>query len=319
EATGAEDLSPLQIRRLSLVNVGMLAGVLVALALLIPALAHIDYASVQHEFATAHWGWAAFALLLYPLIPIAWATAVMGAVQDKLPVVPTVLAQNAASFLNLVTPNGIGGTALQIDYLRRRDIPVVPATTAYVLSTGVGSAMQTIMLVVAASITSTSLNLSANPGTIGLLAVAVVAAAIGTVLLIPRIRSKVVPAVQRAAHDAWVVLRTPSKALQLVGGNLLGDLLYPALLGSCLLAFGQHLGFAQLVVVQIGAGFLGSVAPVPGGIGVQEAALTAGLTGFGVASAPAIVAVLIFRAITFLLPPIAGFFTLRWLRRSGLV
>jgi uncharacterized membrane protein YbhN (UPF0104 family) len=77
------------------------------------------------------------------------------------------------------------------------------------------------------------------------------------------------------------------------------------------------LGFAQLVVVQVGAGMLGNVAPVPGGIGVQEAALTSGLTAFGIAPNPALAAVLAFRAATFLLPPIAGFFTLRWIRGHG--
>ena len=107
--------------------------------------------------------------------------------------------------------------------------------------------------------------------------------------------------------------------MQLVGGNLAGNLLYPAMLGLCLLAFGQSLGYADLIVVQIAAGMLGAVAPVPGGMGVQEAALTAGLTSFGIPAAPALVAVLVFRTITFFLPPIAGFFTLRQLRNRGLV
>ena len=89
---------------------------------------------------------------------------------------------------------------------------------------------------------------------------------------------------KRAASDIWAVLRNPKKAMQLFGGDLAGNLIYPFLLGLCLLAFGVHLSFAQLVVVQVGAGMLGNVAPVPGGIGVQEAALTAGLTAFGIDS-----------------------------------
>jgi len=48
-----------------------------------------------------------------------------------------------------------------------------------------------------------------------------------------------------------------------------------------------------------------------------EAALTAGLTSFGIAPAPALASVLLFRGITFLIPPIFGFFTLRWLRAKG--
>ena len=105
--------------------------------------------------------------------------------------------------------------------------------------------------------------------------------------------------------------------MQLIGGDTAGNLIYPALLGLCLLAFHQHLDFAQLVVVQVGAGMVGNVAPVPGGIGVTEAALTAGLTSFGIPAAPALAAVIVFRGITFAIPPIFGFFTLRWLRNKG--
>jgi uncharacterized membrane protein YbhN (UPF0104 family) len=147
--------------------------------------------------------------------------------------------------------------------------------------------------------------------------VAIAAALIGLVLLIPKVRGKVVPAVKRAAHDTWTVLHDPRKAMQLVGGNLAGNLLYPAMLGLCLLAFGQSLGYAELVVVQIAAGMLGAVAPVPGGMGVQEAALTAGLTSFGIPPAPALATVLVFRGITFAIPPFFGFFTLRYLRAKG--
>ena len=105
--------------------------------------------------------------------------------------------------------------------------------------------------------------------------------------------------------------------MQLFGGDLAGNLIYPALLGLCLLAFGASLTFAQLVVVQVGAGMLGNVAPVPGGIGVQEAALTAGLTSFGIDANTALATVIVFRTITFAIPPIIGFFTLHWLRRRG--
>jgi uncharacterized membrane protein YbhN (UPF0104 family) len=318
-ATGAQDAAPLKIRRLSVMNVGMLVGVVIALLILIPSLEDIDFASVQSQFEHAVWAWVALAALLYPLIPLSWGTALMGAVNAELPVVPTALTQLAATFLNLVTPNGIGGTALQIDYLHRRDIPVASATSSYALSTGVGGIVQMILLLTAAALSSTALDVTSNHGSVGLWVVALAAAAIGLVLLIPKVRGKVVPAVRRAAHDMWTVLHDPRKAAQLVGGNLAGNLLYPSILGLCLLGFGQSLGFAELVVVQIGAGMLGAVAPVPGGMGVQEAALTAGLTSFGIASAPALAAVLVFRLITFFLPPIGGFVTLRSLRNRGLV
>ncbi|MFI5046297.1 MAG: lysylphosphatidylglycerol synthase domain-containing protein [Acidimicrobiia bacterium] len=318
EATGADDAPPLQIKRLTAANIGILVGVLFALCIATASLDGINWSEVQKEFETATWGWAVFALVLYPLVPMSWATALLGCVNMDLRFVPTVLVQLACSFLNLITPNGIGGTALQLDYLHKQGVPLASGGSAMVLSTGVGGAIQMVLFLVAATITATSLNnYDTGGGSASLWIIALVAAAIGIILLIPKIRGKVVPAVTRAASDIWSVLRNPRKALQLFGGDLAGNLIYPALLGLCLLCFHSSLGFAQLVVVQIGAGMLGNVAPVPGGIGVTEAALTAGLTGFGIDANTALATVIVFRGITFALPPVFGFFTLRWLRKVG--
>lgn len=316
-ATGVEETAALKIKRLSLVNIGMLAGVLLALAIAIPSIESISWSSVQSEFEHATWGWAVLALFLYPLVPTSWATALLGCVNADLPFVPTVLTQVACTFLNLITPNGIGGTALQLDYLHKEGVPVASGASAMVLSTGVGGAIQMILFLIAAAITSTQVESSSSSGSISLGAIAVGAALVGVVLFIPKVRGKVVPAVKRAASDIWAVLRNPKKAMQLFGGDLAGNLIYPFLLGLCLMAFGAHLSFAQLVVVQVGAGMLGNVAPVPGGIGVQEAALTAGLTTFGIDPNTALATVLVFRGITFALPPVFGFFTLRYLRARG--
>jgi uncharacterized membrane protein YbhN (UPF0104 family)/membrane-associated phospholipid phosphatase len=318
-ATGVEDVAPQKIKRLSLVNIGMLAGVLLALAIAIPSMKDVNWDSVQSEFEHADWGWAALALFLYPLVPSAWGTALMGCVNADLPFVPTVLTQLACSFLNLITPNGIGGTGLQLDYMHKQGVPVASSASAIVLSTGVGGAIQLALFFFAAGLTSTQVDLGDNSGSVSLGAIAIGAALVGVVLAVPKIRGKVVPAVKKAASDIWAVLRNPRKAMQLFGGDLAGNLIYPFLLGLCLMAFGAHLSFAQLVVVQIGAGMLGSVAPVPGGIGVQEAALTAGLTAFGIDSNTALATVLVFRGITFALPPVFGFGTLQWLRRKGYV
>jgi uncharacterized membrane protein YbhN (UPF0104 family)/tRNA A-37 threonylcarbamoyl transferase component Bud32 len=317
-ATGTEEVKPLQIRRLTWANVGILAGVIFALAIAIPSLTGMDWSEVQQEFENADWGWVALAAAMYPIIPISWATALMGCVNEDLPFVPTVLTQLACTFLNLITPNGIGGTALQLDYLHKQGVPLASGGSAMVLSTGVGGAIQMGLFLIAAAITATAVDTSSNSSdNLSLWAIALVAAAIGIVMFIPKIRGKVVPAVKRAASDIWAVLRNPKKAMLLFGGDLMGSLIYPAILGICLLAFHQRLDYAQLVVVQIGAGMLGNVAPVPGGIGVQEAALTAGLTSFGIPPNPALAAVIVFRAVTFAIPPFFGYFTLRWLRSKG--
>ena len=220
--------------------------------------------------------------------------------------------------MNLITPNGIGGTALQLDYLHKEGVPLASAGSAMVLSTGVGGAIQMVLFLSAAAITATAVDTSSSStDNTSLWVIVAVVTVIGIVLFIPKIRGKVVPAVTKAAKDIWTVIRNPRKALQLLGGDLAGNLIYPAILGVCLLAFHQRLDYAELIVVQVGAGMVGNVAPVPGGIGVTEAALTAGLTSFGIPAAPALATVLVFRGITFAIPPFFGFFTLRYLRAKG--
>jgi uncharacterized protein (TIRG00374 family) len=59
--------------------------------------------------------------------------------------------------------------------------------------------------------------------------------------------------------------------------------------------------------------------PVPGGVGVTEAALTAGFTAMGVDSATAMAAALSYRLVTFYLPPCLGYFALRSLRTQRLL
>jgi uncharacterized protein (TIRG00374 family) len=77
------------------------------------------------------------------------------------------------------------------------------------------------------------------------------------------------------------------------------------------------LGAALAVVV--GAVLLGGLAPTPGGVGVQEAVLAAGLVGVGLSSNDAAAAAVIYRIVTFALPPFWGAASLAWLRRNDYV
>jgi len=61
---------------------------------------------------------------------------------------------------------------------------------------------------------------------------------------------------------------------------------------------------------------LASFVPVPGGVGVSEFGLTLGLTSAGMPEEAALAAVLLYRISSFYLPPIWGFFAMRWLQRN---
>ena len=77
-ATGVEDAPPLKIKRLTLVNIGMLAGILLALVIAFHSIEGINWESVKGEFENADWGWAVLAAVMYPLVPMSWATALHG-------------------------------------------------------------------------------------------------------------------------------------------------------------------------------------------------------------------------------------------------
>jgi uncharacterized protein (TIRG00374 family) len=59
--------------------------------------------------------------------------------------------------------------------------------------------------------------------------------------------------------------------------------------------------------------------PIPGGVGVAEATMTALLATFGVDQSAAFAATATYRAITFYLPALEGFFGSRWLERHDYI
>jgi uncharacterized protein (TIRG00374 family) len=86
-----------------------------------------------------------------------------------------------------------------------------------------------------------------------------------------------------------------------------------AALGCSFLAFGGHPAVAVLVLGYF-LGTLGSLLPLPGGIGGVEGAMIGAFVAFGIHADQAVVAVLAYRAISFWLPTlpgIIGYFALR--------
>jgi uncharacterized protein (TIRG00374 family) len=84
-------------------------------------------------------------------------------------------------------------------------------------------------------------------------------------------------------------------------------------------AYGGDADLAELLLINTGVSLLGGLVPVPGGIGVTEAGLTAGLVAVGVDQSTALAATLTHRMVTYYLPPVWGWFSLRWLSRHGFV
>ena len=99
----------------------------------------------------------------------------------------------------------------------------------------------------------------------------------------------------------------------------MSQLLSVLALGASLHAVGQHASIATLITVTTLAAIVGGAVPVPGGAGVVEAGMIAGLTSAGIPQDQAVAAVLIQRLFTAYLPPIWGWLTLTWMRRHEYV
>ena len=151
----------------------------------------------------------------------------------------------------------------------------------------------------------------------GLLLVAFAAA-----LLVPRFRHLIKRFVDglrtKAAdgRDALKVLRDPRKLLFMLCGNLIVQITMAVILGMCLRAFGYSASLAQLLLIYCFVSLFAGFMPVPGGVGVAEAAYTAGLVAIGVPQAAATSTALMMRLVTFYIPPIWGSFAMRWMREN---
>jgi uncharacterized membrane protein YbhN (UPF0104 family) len=153
-----------------------------------------------------------------------------------------------------------------------------------------------------------------------LLAIAVALAVSAIVVAaLPKVRAKIVPGVRGALAGLWKVARDRRKRMDVFGGAIAAELLYALSLGATCLAYGVHLNVAQLVFINTSASVLSGLVPVPGGIGAAEAALSAGLIAMGVDQSTAFAIAITKRLCSFYLPPIWGYFSLRWLTRKGYV
>jgi uncharacterized membrane protein YbhN (UPF0104 family) len=120
-------------------------------------------------------------------------------------------------------------------------------------------------------------------------------------------------AVGDGVDEALRLLRTRDPAI-LVGGA--GYLLFDvAMLGVCFAAFGDDVPAAGVLLVAYIIGQLGSLIPIPGGIGGVDAGLIGTLVLYGVDAADAAVAVIAYRGLLLAIPALLGVPALAVLRR----
>ena len=138
-------------------------------------------------------------------------------------------------------------------------------------------------------------------------------------IVFPKLRNKVLPSIKVALHNLRLIVSSPRQLTLLLGGNLASEILFALCLDASLHAYGGSLPLPTLLFVNMAVSVFAGMMPIPGGIGVATAGLTAGMIAFGVPQEVAFAAAITHRLCTFYLPPIWGYFSLRWLRSRSFV
>jgi uncharacterized membrane protein YbhN (UPF0104 family) len=323
EVTGVDVPEIVPLRKVRLRDVLTMVLVAVAAYLVITQLAQIGFGTIYDQLRQAQWAWVILGLLLAQLTFLTDAIALRGAVVTPLPLAPCVALESAIKFINLTVPSDAGRIAVNIRFLQRQGVPTGGAVASGAVDAVAQTLVQLVLLLLILPFIHLDVSLStshADPSRLlWLLVVLVLAAAVVVVvvLAVPKLRDKVIPTVKTAYESLLAVARTRGKRVELFAGNIATQVLFALTLGAACHAYGVDLNLAELLAVNMGATVFAAVVPVPGGIGVAEAGLSAGLVAVGVDESIAFAIALTHRLCTYYLPPVWGYFALRWLNRKA--
>jgi uncharacterized membrane protein YbhN (UPF0104 family) len=249
----------------------------------------------------------------------------------------TAFAQLAAAATNRVVPNGVGGTAVNLRYLLRSGVPAGAAMTA-LAALAVLAAVTDVLFTAAVTLLGPSVGLAGAGREIGALTASGVAAGrqqswLIAVLLVPvvivvlvRARRAGLKRLLSGASDAAGHLRDLARRpARLVAAALASTSTSVLLAAGFVLSVDVWGGprallpSGALVAVYLVGSAAGGTAPVPAFFLLTEVALVAGLVLGGYTWGPAVLAVGVFRLVTYWLPLPAGVWAGRRLRSAKLL
>jgi uncharacterized membrane protein YbhN (UPF0104 family) len=315
-----EEFSASSLRR-SLLILGAIVVAVVALIALVPGLG-----SLRERFVGARAEWLVLAGLLqlgscagYVLVfrsvfcrRMSWRTS-------------TEIGLSELAANSVLSVGGAGGLALGAWIMRRGGLSaafIARRTVAFFLLTSLANvgflAIGGIGLASGILHGASNILLGLVPA---LAAVTAIVLALGAGLLAGALarrsmRARIVAAAEAGGDgldEAVRLLRTRDPAILLgAAGYLLFDV---AMLGVCFVAFGNDVPPAGVLLVAYLVGQLGSLVPIPGGIGGVDGGLIGTLAIYGVDPVDAAVAVIAYRGLLLAIPAVLGLPALALLRR----
>jgi uncharacterized membrane protein YbhN (UPF0104 family) len=310
------------LRRVTIGSLLTIALLLLATYFVFTAISNVGIDQVLDELKKADTTWLWAALVIVPLVPVAQSFGTLGATTLPLRLGPVIALEYAIQFIALAVPSSAARVAVNVRFFQRQGAPATQALTIGLIDSVFGFVVQVLLLIVIVFSGLVTLDISLDGIDVdptGKLLVLVGVLAVGAVVVaftVPKIRRPIAARIGEA-RPALAVIRSPIKLAGLLGGNFVAQLLLAVILGASVHAFGQTATLAELLVTNVLVSLFSGVMPIPGGIGVSEAAIAFCLMAIGIPSATASAIAIVYRLLTFYLPPIWGGFAMRWLRKQA--
>ena len=325
EAAGVATPELVRLRRVTWASLVQVALLVLAVSAVVGWATGLDYAELAERIAEASWGWIVFGFLLAQTPRVTQAISTLGSVPARIAFPPVYAMQLATGYINLALPSNFARMAINVRFFQRHGVPPATAVTSGAIDSFVSTVVQALLLAALLLFSESGLDFGLEtPPAPPTRALAVVVGlglvAVAVAWLVRRARDAILERVRRWWPDVratLVSLRAGNKLGLLVGGSLATEILFAVTLGVFANAFGYDIGLADLLLINISVSLLSTFVPVPGGIGVTEFGLTVGLTAAGMPEEAALAAVVLYRVATFYLPPVWGFFAMRWLQRNA--
>lgn len=318
-ATSVELPQPAKLRRVKAGDLVMPALSLLAVYALLSLLTDIDFAAVWDVMQSATWIWVVVGFAVAQIVFVFEAFSMLYATGHPLPLKPLTILQVSVKWIGLAVPSAAGRVTMNALFLRKYGVSPTIAVTQGAIDGIAGFFVEALIIVVALITVDLSLEID-TPGfdwaAILLVVIGVIAVSVIAVLRVQRLRDSVVPVVVDAWNLLLGVLKDPLRALGLLGANLASRTILAVALWFILQAIGTPLPLAVALVVTVATNLLAGLVPIPGGIGVAEAALTSFLVLAGLDPDGAFAAAVVFRVATFYIPAAEGFFAMKWLERA---
>ncbi|MEN9645888.1 MAG: hypothetical protein RL238_2557 [Actinomycetota bacterium] len=321
---GTEERDLQKLRRVSVSGIVTSVIMFVAGYLLISQLTEVGIENIVSAMREASIPILIAAFLVSSSGRVANAIGLEGISPTPVPLGRLTTLQFAQTFVNLAMPSTAGRVAVNIRFFQRNGVDPTTAVAMGALDGFTGFLCQLTILggILLFGFGTLDMNFSADFNLDSVTSILIwlgIALVVGIIVIaaVPVLRNWVLDKVRRVKEFLLPFLKSPRRLAIAFGANMAAELIGALTHFTVLAAYGQTPGYINVLVVAIFVSLFAGLMPVPGGIGVTEAALTAGFIAIGVPEDIAFAAALTSRVITFYFPPVLGAFAFRSLRKQG--